>query len=304
MFVISNLCFAGNPHIRKSSFPLAFNIPVEKDSIYQDGSTMQSFPEKVPVIGFMLSLAVPGAGQRYGGASWLRAGFFAGIDIVGLLAWAKFEQDAERIRLDYEKYADQYWFLDTWMWNSRISKVPGWNEFADVHLIGSHTLYLHLYGEAREKFGEFVSTESIEEIISSFPGVGEDYEYTASVMTVVRDRNFYENIGKYDQFIGGWEDARTAWYAESKKVEKSTETIIMTPRKKYYLKERAENNLLLNYGKYTVSAILFNHILSALDAVYIVGKKNSLLPGNASLNLSFDSRNSFGIGGVVVSFSF
>lgn len=288
------------PH---SDYPLAFVVPIE--SVHRE-SPQDVFDEtrKIPAIGFMMSMAIPGAGQRYAGASWLRTGIFAGVDLFGLAAWASFNKKAEDVRIRYEKFADESWFLDTWIWNTQISRLPEWDNYPDLHLSGSHSLYLHLHGEARSGFGEYVSSEKLNEIIAAFPGIGEDPELTAAFVTVVRDRDFYENIGKYDQFVGGWIDARSSWYAESKKVEITTETIIMTPRKSSYIKERDRNNLLLNYSKYTVSAILFNHVISALDAIYLVNRFNSRLDESVSMALTFDPRNSFGIGGVRVSFSF
>lgn len=282
--------------------PFAYSVPTE---IELQGSTLPEFDEKrkVPIVGFMMSMVVPGAGQRYGGASWMRSGIFSAIDLIGLAAWANFTKDAEDIRIRYERFADESWFLDTWIWNTHFSRPAEWNNYPDLNIAGSHSIYLRLYGEARAEFGKYVNSEILGDIITAFPGIGEDPEVTAQYVSVVRDRDFYENIGKYDQFVGGWIDARLDWYAVEKQVESTTETIIMTPRKNSYIKERDKNNLFLNYSKYTVSAILFNHVISGLDAIYVANRYNSRLE-QVSMTLTFDPENSFGIGGVRVSISF
>ena len=53
-------------------------------------------------------------------------------------------------------------------------------------------------------------------------------KYLWNDILVIRDRDFYENIGKYDQFVGGWSDVSTNWYWEEKDVGDSTEIVIKT----------------------------------------------------------------------------
>ena len=76
---------------------------------------------------------------------------------------------------------------------------------------------LHLTGELAALYGEFVSSDSL--------GVLSDSLGTDNI-TVVRDRHFYENVGKYDQFVGGWSDINTDWYWEEKDVGDCIEIVI------------------------------------------------------------------------------
>ena len=62
-----------------------------------------------------------------------------------------------------------------------------------------------------------------------------EIEGTISDITILRDSLFYVNIGKYDQFVGGWADARDNWYWEEIDVGDSTEIVIKTPMKDDYL---------------------------------------------------------------------
>ena len=64
---------------------------------------------------------------------------------------------------------------------------------------------------------------------------------------LISHRHFYENIGKYDQFVGGWVDARDSWYQEEKNVGDSTEIVIKTPFKQTYIDDRFDANQMLDY---------------------------------------------------------
>ena len=97
---------------------------------------------------------------------------------------------------------------------------------------------------------------------------------------MVRDIDFYENIGKYDQFVGGWDDEYdnpfdgvVNWYTQKKG---SVESVILTKRKNYYRNLRNDSNRYSNYARYAVSAIMLNHLISGLETVLNSNKGNSI----------------------------
>ncbi len=118
---------------------------------------------------------------------------------------------------------------------------------------------------------------------------------------VIRDRDFYENIGKYNQFVGGWDDIDEYW-VDAKSVGDSTEWLIMTVNRDSYLDLREEHNRYLQLAAYSVSAIMFNHIISAVDAVWET-RRRSTRPDKveASLKPTFSPSPKFGIGGFSLS---
>jgi len=67
-------------------------------------------------------------------------------------------------------------------------------------------------------------------------------------------------IGKYDQFMFGWDD-----YPEED---------LNQARRNLYLNMRRDSNNLLNKAKYSVMFSLANHILSSFDAAIAVKKHN------------------------------
>ena len=168
--------------------------------------------------------------------------------------------------------------------------------------IGTHHLTIHLKGDLQNLFNtEFLTSDSLAMIANYLDS--ED-------ISMVKDRHYYENIGKYDQFVGGWSDVFTDWYWEEKDVGDSTEIIIKTPKKQDYLDERYEANQWLNFAKFSVSAMMFNHVVSGLEAVWANRNKENLINEKSSkktdldIGLLFNPKNNLGIGGLALRLNF
>ena len=58
------------------------------------------------------------------------------------------------------------------------------------------------------------------------------------MIEVIKDCDFYENIGKYDQFVAGWEGILENYVIQFVDVGDSTEIIITSPIKEEYLNLR------------------------------------------------------------------
>jgi len=246
-----------------------------------------------PARPMLMSLIVPGLGQLYNKSPWWKTTLFAGIEVVGIVGYWQWTQKADKIRRDYEKFADTHWSIFNWVINT--TQPPPWGNLhnvSDFRLDGTHKLILHLSGSLADQYSEFISSDSL----VSFP----DWIYSSEV-TVVRDRDFYENIGKYDQFAGGWDDFQTTWEVSAKDVGDSTEYIILTKNKKKYLGMRFDSNNLLTMAKYAVSALMFNHVFSALDAVWSAQKKGRKgKPVDTNVGLIYDRKARYGIGGIAL----
>ena len=175
-----------------------------------------------------------------------------------------------------------------------------WTNFSALQKIsGTHDLTLHLTGTLADEFGQFVSSDSLE----SHP----DWAYSENV-SVVKNLHYYENIGKYDQFVGGWEDVRSDWFWEEKKLEDSTELVIKTPMKVDYLDQRYVSNQMKSIAKYSITTLLFNHVFSGLEAVLTSQKKAKKQQDTneveTDLSLVYNPINRTGIGGISLTINF
>ena len=84
----------------------------------------------------------------------------------------------------------------------------------------------------------------------------------------------------------------------------STEIIISTPNKEYYVGQRARSNDYLNMAKYAVSAVMFNHVISALEAVWstqIRNRPKKEQKVQTNVGLLYDQHAKYGVGGIAVS---
>ena len=250
-----------------------------------------------PARPMLYSLILPGAGQWYNKSPAWKIGLFAGIEAASIFSGLQWKKKAEDIRLQYEIFADQNWDLETWVFNTLNTPI---GNYADVHINGTHKLTLVLSGSLAVQYGNYVSSDSLEN--------NAHWVYTNEV-SVLRDRDFYENIGKYDQFVGGWIDCyglanNQLWFEVEKDVGDSTEIIISTPNKENYVNQRGRSNDYLNMAKYAVSAVMFNHVISALEAVWstqIRNRPKKERKVQTNVGLLYNQHAKYGVGGIAVS---
>jgi len=272
---------------------------LDQDSL--PGATEMVEPEDslvvYPARPMLYSLILPGAGQWYNKSPAWKIGLFAGIEAASIFSGLQWKKKAEDIRLQYEIFADQNWDLETWVFNTLNTPI---GNYADVHINGTHKLTLVLSGSLAVQYGNYVSSDSLEN--------NAHWVYTNEV-SVLRDRDFYENIGKYDQFVGGWIDCyglanNQLWFEVEKDVGDSTEIIISTPNKENYVNQRGRSNDYLNMAKYAVSAVMFNHVISALEAVWSTQIRNRTKKERkvqTNVGLIYNQHAKYGVGGIAVS---
>lgn len=305
---------------RMLKYFLIFNLFLSSINIIygQDSSSVvivDKQDENYPGAPLLMSLIIPGSGQYYNKSPLWKTITFLGVEISSMAAWYHYTSKADKLRDEYEAYADRYWSLADWVYNrengsNHVYKNMVWSDFESLNkLTGTHDLTIYLIGSLASQYGTYVSSDYLESnpINRSEPDPI-IINFNPDSMFVVRDRHFYENIGKYDQFTGGWSDAGTDWFWEEKNVGDETETVIKTPRKEDYLDQRLESNTMLNYAKFTISAILFNHVLSGLEAVWTnqrnAKKKMDSRDLDANLSLIYNPINESNIGGLSLTINF
>ena len=268
-------------------------LVVERDSTFYPGKPL------------LLSLVVPGLGQVYNKEPIWKPGIFIATEIVSITSIMYANKKADEIRMDYQKFADENWNVKDW-WNFTQSgpEVIENNGlyFTDNKLkamrdyVGTHHLTIHLKGDLVNLFNtEFLTSDSLS-ILSGY--------LDSDDLSMVKDRHYYENIGKYDQFVGGWSDVSSSWYWEEKDVGDSTEIVIKTPMKQSYLDDRYKSNQWLSFAKFSISAMMFNHVISGLEAVWANRSIKNEKSGedakkvDLDLGLLFNPSNSYGVGGL------
>jgi len=227
----------------------------------------------------MASLVIPGFGQYLNQSPWWKTAIFVGVEVVGIAGYVTWTNKADDITKEYENWADEHWDMNSWVNGSAIllSDIQRENPSVnDVRIDGSHHITIIVNGKYESSH-----------ILLDNPNI--DY-------TELRDWDFYEGIGKYDQFVAGWDDARLNWEIVHKNIKDGEdELIVMTPNKQHYLDLRNDSNVLYKNAKFAASALLFNHIFSALDALWDTNKNKEL---SYKLDVSIGSESNYVIKGI------
>ena len=297
ILLFTTMLSAGDLYLFDDRFQPALNLNTTEfilsdttEDTIKDSVTLVNYPAKP----MLYSLILPGLGQYKNGDPLWKSAIFIGVEaasIVGMLQWNK---QAEDIRKQYELFGDNHWSIINWVENTLLNRVMGLTQYEDFKLDGTHKLELHLSGSLAEAFGVFVSSDSL---------VTHPEWIYSDELSIFQDQHFYENIGKYDQFVGGWDDI-FEYYIVEKTVEDTIEIILMTPNKNDYNNERDKSNQYLKLANYAVSAIMFNHVISGIEAVLTNQRKarSKAEQSKTDVGLYYDPRNKYGIGGISVSY--
>lgn len=169
-----------------------------------------------------LSAAIPGAGEFYAG-SFLKGVAFLVVEAAAITGHIHFQNRGTDLESEFENFADANWVEDDyWQWMADISPF-------------SRTDMDSLRAYERENFSHFLPEQ--------------------------KNQQYYENIGKYDQFNIGWNDTNNGGARDS------------ANRTDYSLQRKNAND---NFKRATnwATLALFNHVISALDASFTTKRYN------------------------------
>ena len=198
--------------------------------------TQSAKSEKVksPRRAFLYSVLVPGLGEWYAGAR-TRGLVFFGIEAVAVGVWSSWKSKGNDAEKDFRAVADEQWDPTIYIaWrgsttsrNSSITHALPCSSYVDVYL----------------ETGKFKGCDDAD------------------------IQQYYELIGKYNQFVSGWadlvrvSDPNPAGYADVDSVE----NFLSQTRLSYEI-QRDDSNRYLKRASTLTGLILINHVFSAIDA--------------------------------------
>ncbi len=177
-----------------------------------------AMPKKNKGKAFILSLVLPGLGERYAGSS-RKAYFFMASEVTLWLTYAGFVTYREWRKQDYKTFAASYAGVD-------------------------------LHGKSDSYFIDVGNYNSI-------------YDYNAAKL---RDRNLNKYYRDVDAFYWQWEDR-----AHRDKFDQL----------------RISSDLAHNRSMFVIGAILANHVLSAIDAVWSAHKYEKVRESSLDMKMKF-----------------
>ena len=121
--------------------------------------------------------------------------------------------------------------------------------------------YGHFSGEGQEYEDTFHAYADAHWSEERWRAGWEEGDPDTHTLPSTKTQQYYEMIGKYDQFKEGWDD-----YYEGGPD--------LTPRRNYYEGLRHQSNVEFKRASYCAMAALANHVLSAFDAAFTIRNAN------------------------------
>ncbi len=177
-----------------------------------------------PSKAFLYSVTLPGTGQLYNHSTF-KAGLFMAIEAVSWLDWLVYHQKGQSKTDDYNVFADEHWSAE---------RYTNW----------------------------LIETYGIVSDTSAFINEDGDETHFTHHLPATKTQQYYEMIGKYDQFRYGWSDTDYL-------VGKET-----SPLRVEYLNDRATANDYFSKAKTGAIIAIANHLLSGLDAAFSAKRFN------------------------------
>ena len=193
---------------------------------------------------FLLSALVPGLGEWYAGSKKRGLAFFgAEAALVGL--WAAWKGKGNDLEEEFRAVADEHWDpLNYLAWRgSTIS-----NNSSITHALPCSSEVVEVYIPAMQQSGS-----------AAFGGCASS-----------QIQQYYELIGKYDQFASGWTDlVRVSTGNAVAPTEVDSVENFHSERRLRYEDQRDESNRFLKRASTVTGVILINHVISAIDAARV-----------------------------------
>ena len=207
---------------------------------------------KRTIISMLCSAVLPGLGQLYlyreTRDPWLLARAPVFLAAEGYL-WYGYDHNHNKgkdIKRDYMDYADEHWSLD--------------------RFLEQHPCCMDLPGEC-------VTWEDFNEICQG------EFHYFLYTPKELDEEEYYENIGKYDAFVYGWDD----WAGQPD---------YWTPNRTYYWNLRDESDKYLLRADQHLMGLVVARVVSMIDAGWLAYRINQGHYGADDWSIRFERRYS------------
>ena len=205
--------------------------------------------EKSVLLGAGMSLLIPGAGELYA-KSYLKSAIFLIIEAGLWTTYAIYNGKGNSKTTDYENYANSHWDMrkyGQWLKDQGFPQSTGINP-----------------------------NEQNLEVLRSEINQCEDVNFSHS-LPEPGEQQYYEVIGKYQNFIYGWSTAGTD-------ITKNNYETYRLPEVIGYMGDRQLANDFFDDSHYALDIVVINHLISAADAAWSVSVFNKNLNVNTNLN--------------------
>lgn len=194
--------------------------------------------------GVLMSAVLPGAGQFYAGSKIKGAAFLA-IEAISLIAHFKYDAKGNDLEDEFEAAADAEWSEEAyWDWISQVSNI---------------------------------TSGSIDDLRKW------EHDHFSHFLPEKKGQQYYENVGKYNQFIIGWRDFREQIVGSDiftyddylSSVYNGESLLTISPTRNDYTETRKDANDNFKHATTFGTITLLNHVAAALDAGLTIKRNNT-----------------------------
>jgi hypothetical protein len=189
-----------------------------------------TFQRKSVFKAFALSAIVPGAGQLYTGSKW-KAVAFLGLEALSWTGYIMYHKKGDEKTTDFEQFAGDHWSENRY----ENFLYRNWGVYDDD---SAYNDYGHLY------FGHHLPTTTTQQ--------------------------YYEMIGKYDQFVFGWDDVDTI---ATPPIPENLPTAY-SERREMYENMRHDANMMFDRASASLIVMMVNHLASGVEAALAARNHN------------------------------
>ena len=221
---------------------------------------------KNPFYGGLYSLVLPGAGQ-YEASRYTKAAIFFAVE-AALVTYALVQQHNGNTKTqEFEKYADAHW---------SAVRYAEWINTYGVADYGPNITFTpqDLIAVQNSDFSKINSWEA-----------GEHKLGFTHLLPKYGEQQYYELIGKYNQYKFGWDtyiDANNDGIPDS---DNGRYDELIPVQMQNYAKERGKANDYYYAAGFAVGMIVINHVVSALDGYISTRSYNNEISSSVGMNI-------------------
>lgn len=249
----------------------AFAAPRDRSISLQEISDPADDGEKSPWIAGALSLVVPGAGEVYT-KNYLKGAIFFAAEAASWIVAYSYDKKGDDQTTVFKNYANEHWSAERYTsWT--LDHLGALNPLITTSASDYHDRIYVYDPDSDLPCGppfdclDWSELNAMERDIAAGGGNG----YTHS-LPYYAEQQYYELIGKYEQFSRGWDDSDPASPLENSVPMRSTSARFFE-----YARMRAQANNYYDVASTFVSVAVLNHILSAADAYWSATRYNKAL---------------------------
>lgn len=226
---------------------------------FDDSTSSIVFKKRSPILATGLSVVLPGAGQFYNEDYWKTA-IFVAIEVAAIYTAVSYNSKGDEQTTNYKNFANS---ADGW----DVDKYANWS-VDNASRINPEILRGDGSKEGDFTEEDFNIFDSNGDVIWSKlnhleTAIGGYYSHR---LAPYDDQQYYEMIGKYQQFNPGWDDFNyddDYIYGDP-----------LTPTFLWYADERGKANSYYDTSNLAVKILVANHIISAVEAALAANSYN------------------------------